>query len=292
MSLSASLPLETELARVARAIEGTLDELLPKPRGAEARLHEAMRYAALAEGRRLRGFLAVESGRLLGVDERAMLRVAAAIECLHTRALLHEDLPALDDNDNRRKQPATHKAFDEATAILAGNALMTLAISILVSQRTCADPFIRCTLAARMADAAGHTGLVGGEMIGRSAGEAITDIGTLTRLQRMKTGSLIALSCESGAIMARAGDDLVQALNGYAHDLGLALQIVDELEQTGGAAPSEPGANASFVSILGPERARSQAGLLAQQAVRHLDLFDEKAKPMRDVASFVVQGRL
>ncbi len=283
----ASLPLESELSRIARAIDDTLMSILPTPQGAEMRLLEAMRYAALADSKRLRGFLAVQSGRLFGMDERAMLRVAAALECLHTYALVHDDLPAIDDEDERRGQPATHKAYDEATAILAGDALVTLSFAVLASPHTCPDPFGRCALVTRAAEAVGHAGMVGGQMIHLSYADEGIDIGTLTRLQRMKTGSLIAFACEAGPLMARASEELLHAMSGYAHDLGLAFQIRHDIRRE--SATREESSRASFASIMGMDRAQDQAELLARQAVRHLDLFDEKADPLRHAADFVVK---
>ncbi len=311
MPQTAPVSLDTELQRVTRAVDATLMALLPTAQGPEARLLEAMRYLAIGAGSHWRGFLAVQSGHMFGVDERAMLRVAAAIECLNACVNAHCALPAFGQTAPEDGQPPAHEAFDEAAAVLAGNGLMTLAYSILSSVRTCPDPFVRCSLVAHLADASGHAGLVGGQMIQRAAQDQETDIGTIIRLQRMKAGSLIAFCCESGALMARAGDDLVQAVNGYAHDLSLAMQIMDDLrdensgdnnsgdnpaEADDSAAGSGPdprilSGKATFVSVLGPERARSQAALLARQAIRHLDLFDEKADPLRQVAEFVLEHR-
>ena len=158
-------PIEPAFAESASFVEATLDALLPKPSGPESRLMEAMRYATMGGGKRLRAFLVLQSGRLFGVDRRALGRVAAAVECLHAYSLVHDDLPAMDDDDMRRGKPSLHKAFDEATAILAGDALLTLAFGLIASPEAHGDPFVRCELVARLAFAAGHSGMVGGQMM-------------------------------------------------------------------------------------------------------------------------------
>lgn len=286
-------PLGHEMARVTRAVDATLMTLLPKAQGAEVKLLEAMRYAVLESKERIRSFLAVQSGRLFGVDERAILRIAAAIECLHTSSQIHKALPALAERSVNTAPEPTHKAFDEGTAILAGDALQTLCFSILSSDRTSPDPFVRCEMIARLSAAAGHSGMVGGQMIDFAFAGREADIGTITRLQRMKTVALISFSCETGAVMTRAGEDLTSAMTGYAHDLGLAYQIVKDLE-TLEAKPnpsksmSLEGSSTTLISVMGAERARSQADLLARQAISHLDLFDDKADFLRRIAEFVV----
>ncbi len=304
-------PFASEMAQLAQAVEETLKELLPRPQGPEAPLLEAMRYAVLTGGNRLRAFLVCQSGRLFGADERTMLRIAAAVECLHTHALIHDDLPSMGAGRRRRSRPMTHQAFDEATAILAGNALLALSFSILSSPKTCPDPFTRGALISHMGDAIGHGGMIGGQMIDFACRDQDMDIGTLTRLQRMKTGALIAFSCETGPLVVRANEDLAGAMNGYAHDLALALQIMDDLtdyaapgtapatlgqeaESAASAAPPivETPGRATFLPVLGEARARHQASLLTSQAIRHLDVFDEKADPLRRLAGFVIgEGR-
>ncbi len=288
--------LDRALAASAAEIDEAMGDLLPEPSGPEARVHEAMRYAALGGGKRLRPFLALQSGALFGVKPELMRRVAGAVECVHVYSLVHDDLPAMDDDDVRRGKPATHKEFDEAAAILAGDALLTLAFEILAHEDTHDDPYIRAKLIGRLAWAAGAHGMVAGQMIDLAVEGAGADIGTVTRLQRLKTGELIAFACEAGAIMGRASRDARLALEGYAHDLGLAYQMIDDLldvqgdENAAGKALRKDAARgkATFVGILGPARARAQAELLAGQAARHLDLFDEKADLLRALADFVV----
>jgi farnesyl diphosphate synthase len=258
-----------------------------------------MRYSALAPGKRLRPLLVLASARLFGVARRSALQVAAAIEMVHAYSLIHDDLPAMDNSDLRRGRPTCHKAFDEATAVLAGDGLLTMAFEVLSHPDTHGDPKVRCELVAALAMAAGGAGMVGGQMIDLIAETQTLDIGAITRLQRMKTGALIAFSCEAGAILAKAPPELHQALRGYAHDLGLAFQIADDLldvegsmNETGKPVGADAAAGkATFVSILGVERARAQAEVLVDQAVAHLDLFEQRAELLRQVARFVIDRR-
>ena len=292
-------PFATALADAAKLTDETLDRLLPVPPGLEARVIEAMRYAAIAPGKRLRPFLVLASARLFGVSQRSALQVAAAIELVHSYSLVHDDLPAMDNSDLRRGRPTAHKAFDEATAVLAGDGLLTRAFEVLAEPDTHGDPGVRCELVRTLAQAAGASGMVGGQMIDLIAENRTLDIGSITRLQRLKTGALIAFSCKSGAILGKASADVRLALRGYAHDLGLAFQIADDLLDVEGSA-GETGkpvgqdaaaGKATFVSILGVERARDQADALVRQAVAHLDLFEDRADLLRQAARFVVERR-
>ena len=302
--MTESLWLDTATVDEAAAVtvkltDSIIDGLLRVPSGIEARVYEAMRYSALAPGKRLRPLLVLASARLFGVDRRSALQVAAAIEMVHAYSLIHDDLPAMDDSDLRRGRPTCHKAFDDATAVLAGDGLLTMAFEALSHPDTHGDPAVRCELVAALAAAAGGAGMVGGQMIDLIAETQILDIGAITRLQRMKTGALIAYSCEAGAILAKAPLELRLALRGYAHDLGLAFQIADDLldvegsaEETGKPVGADAAAGkATFVSILGVKRARAQAELLINQAVAHLDLFEQRAELLRQVARFVIDRR-
>ena len=287
------------LAEAAELTDIVLDRLLVAPPGLEARVYEAMSYAALAPGKRMRPFLVLAGARLFGVARRCALQVAAAIEMVHAYSLVHDDLPAMDNSDLRRGRPTCHKEFDEATAVLAGDGLLTAAFGVLADPDTHGDPAVRCELVAALAAAAGAAGMVGGQMIDLIAEHQNLDIGAITRLQRMKTGALIAFSCEAGAILATAPNELRLALRGYAHDLGLAFQIADDLLDVEGSA-AETGkpvgadaaaGKATFVSILGVTRARAQAELLVRQAVAHLDLFEQRAELLREAARFVITRR-
>ena len=283
-------------AVATRLTDGLIERLLAVPEGLEARVYEAMRYSALAPGKRLRPLLVLAGARLFGVARGSALQVAAAIEMVHAYSLIHDDLPAMDNSDLRRGRPTCHKEFDDATAVLAGDGLLTMAFEVLAHPDTHGDPAVRCGLVAALARAAGGAGMVGGQMIDLIAERQTLDIGAITRLQRMKTGALIAFACEAGAILAKAVGEPRMALHGYAHDLGLAFQIADDLLDVEGSA-TETGkpvgadaaaGKATFVSILGVERARAQAGLLVDQAVAHLDLFEQKADLLRQVARFVI----
>jgi farnesyl diphosphate synthase len=287
------------LTHAAEMTDAALGRLLQVPSGLEARVAEAMRYAALSPGKRLRPFLVLAGARLFGVARHCALHAAAAVEMVHAYSLVHDDLPAMDDSDLRRGRPTCHKMFDEATAVLAGDGLLTAAFGVLAHPDTHADSAVRCELVAALAAAAGTAGMVGGQMIDLIAEKQRLDIGAITRLQRMKTGALIAFSCEAGALLAKAPTESRLALRGYAHDLGLAFQIADDLLDVEGSA-AETGkpvgadaaaGKATFVSILGIERARAQAGVLVRQAVAHLDLFAGRAEPLREAARFVITRR-
>jgi farnesyl diphosphate synthase len=294
-----SATVDEAAAVTVRLTDSVIDGLLKAPPGLEARVYEAMRYSALAPGKRLRPLLVLASARLFGVARGSALQVAAAIEMVHAYSLIHDDLPAMDNSDLRRGRPTCHKAFDDATAVLAGDGLLTMAFEVLSHPDTHGSPSVRCELVAALATAAGAAGMVGGQMIDLIAETTTLDIGAITRLQRMKTGALIAFACEAGAILAKAPHELRQALRGYAHDLGLAFQIADDLldvegsaEETGKPVGADAVAGkATFVSILGVERARAQAELLVGQAVAHLDLFEQRAELLRQVARFVIDRR-
>ncbi|NTU76609.1 MAG: polyprenyl synthetase family protein [Alphaproteobacteria bacterium] len=296
---SVSPPLAAAMAHAATAVTETLERVLPKSDFVEAKLFESMRYGVLNGGKRLRPFLVLSAAQLFGVSESCALRAAAAIECVHCYSLIHDDLPAMDNSDLRRGKPTVHKQYDEATAILAGDALLTLAFEILTDPRTHEDPKVRCNLVTALAKASGASGMVGGQMLDLVAETTELDIGAITRLQRMKTGELIAVSTEAGGILGKASIQHINALRAYAHDLGLAFQIIDDLldaegteEETGKPVGHDAEAGkATFVTILGPERARHQAHLLSEQAIRHLSLFDGRAKNLEDVARFVVDRK-
>lgn len=289
--------LSTMLADNAAAVEEVLDELLVLENVPEARLTEAMRYASLGGGKRIRPFLVKATADLFNVADSCAYRTAAAVEMVHCYSLVHDDLPAMDDDDLRRGQPTCHKKFDEATAILAGDALLTKAFEILANAQTHSDSAVRCELVTSLAKAAGNLGMVGGQMLDLLGETTHLEMTEITRLQRMKTGALIAVSCEAGAVLGKAPWQLRNALMAYAHDIGLAFQITDDLLDVTGdeeavgkrtGKDAEAG-KATFVSLLGIDRARSQADLLAEQAIEHLDPFAEKADPLRALARFIVE---
>jgi farnesyl diphosphate synthase len=296
---SISPSLAAAMSQIAAAVTETMERILPKSDFPEQKLFDAMRYSVLAGGKRLRPFLVMSTSGLYGVDEDCALRAAAAIECLHCYSLVHDDLPAMDNADLRRGQPTTHIKFDEATAVLAGDALLTIAFEILADPRTHEDPNVRCQLVAALARASGANGMIGGQMLDLIAETTQFDIGAITRLQRMKTGELIACATEMGGILGKAPIAHLSALRAYAHDLGLAFQIIDDLldaegteEETGKSVGRDAEAGkATFVTILGHERARQQAKLLSEQAIQHLSVYEGRAKNLEDVARFVVDRK-
>lgn len=292
-------PLDQAFAETVSFTDATLEALLPKPSGPEIRLLEAMRYATLTGGKRLRAFFVLQSGNLFGVDRGALGRVAIAVECLHAYSLVHDDLPAMDDDDLRRGKPSLHKAFDEATAILAGDALLTLAFGLIASPNAHGDPFVRCELISRLSAATGHAGMAGGQMMDIAFEGQAPPLPEITRLQRMKTAALITFCCEAGAIMGKASVRALHALSAYGQEVGLAYQIADDLldmegteEEAGkGVGKDAARGKATVVSALGSERARAQAQALTSQAIAHLELFGDKADLLRDAAKFSVNRR-
>jgi farnesyl diphosphate synthase len=291
--------LQDALAENGRAVEEMLGRLLPLEDTPEARLMEAMRYSSLGGGKRIRPFLVLSGAALFNVDRTCALRAAAAVEMVHCYSLIHDDLPAMDDDDLRRGRPTCHIKFDEATAILAGDALLTKAFEVLADPKTHADPQVRSDLVLGLARAAGNEGMVGGQMLDLLAEKTSLNIPEITRLQRMKTGMLISISCEAGAILGRAHEAPRHALRAYAHDLGLAFQIADDLLDVEGTEAEvgkktnkdSAAGKATFVKLLGLERAREHAQLLAQQATQHLEIFEEKGEPLKQLAQFVIKRR-
>ncbi len=295
----APIDLHREMSRAAATVEQALDILLPPVEGAEGRLAEAMRYATLGGGKRLRAFLVMESAALFGVSETCAARVAASVEMLHAYSLVHDDLPAMDDDDLRRGKPSTHKAFDEATAILAGDALQCRAFEILGEHDTHSDSQVRCELVMALGSAAGARGMAGGQMIDMLAEGETLDAPAVTRLQSLKTGRLIQYSAESGAILGRVTPQQRHLLAAYGRDLGAAFQIADDLLDVEGteteigktAGKDAAAGKATMVAVLGVELARAHADMLAKQAADHLDGFGKRAENLRALAAFVVARR-
>ncbi len=284
------------LTLAAEQVEATLLKLLPVAVDLEQQVIDAMEYALMVGGKRIRPFLVMESAKLFGVGQTSALRVAAAVECVHTYSLIHDDLPCMDDDDMRRGQPAVHIKFDEATAVLAGDALLTLAFEILADEKTHSDARVRCELISFMAKALGVNGMVGGQMFDLLAENQKLDKIRITRLQRMKTGALIVFSGKAGAILGKAEEKRRQAIKGYCHDMGLAFQIADDLldqegrtEDIGKTAGKDAAAGkATLVSLSGPDQARMQADMLIDQALHHLDVFGTKAENLRILAKFII----
>ncbi len=289
--------LSAELDRVAREIDAEFDLLLALPGDARDRLYEAMRHAAIGGGKRLRPLLLIATASLFNVDRYAMLRAAAAIESIHVYSLIHDDLPCMDDDDMRRGKPTVHRAYGEATAVLAGDSLHALAFEILASTDTHSDPFVRSELIATLALASGPDGMAGGQMMDLAAETSDFDLATVTRLQALKTGALISASVEMGAILGRLPPEGRTHLRGYARDIGLAFQIADDIldiegdEELAGKAlhKDDAAGKATFVSLMGLERAREQAALLVDQAVEHLSSYGKEADLLRAVAHYITE---
>jgi farnesyl diphosphate synthase len=285
------------LDQVRAEIDSFLAELLAVPPDPRARLYEAMRYSAIGGGKRLRPLLVLASAALFHTDRARAMRVAAAVECIHAYSLIHDDLPAMDDDDLRRGKPTLHKVHGEATAILAGDALHALAFEILADQATHEDPFVRTELIVELARAAGPAGMAGGQMMDLAAAQETLDLAAVTRLQQLKTGALIGFCLEAGAVMGRSPPELRLKLRGYARDVGLAFQIADDLldeegleEKTGKKVGKDRAkGKETFVTLLGRERARQQAGMLVAQAVEHLKSWGAEADLLRAIARFAVE---
>jgi farnesyl diphosphate synthase len=291
--------LESALNEAADAVNRTLDRLVSPVEGPERRVIDAMRYALMGGGKRIRPFLVLNGARLFDVPEVGALRTAAAVEMVHSYSLVHDDLPAMDNADLRRGRPSVHRQFDEATAILAGDGLLTQAFEVLAHEETHANPLVRSELVLALARAAGIGGMVGGQMIDLQAQHASFDLEAITRLQRMKTGAIIGFSCVAGAILAGAPPKQRRALQLYADDLGLAFQIADDLldVESSAAVTGKPvgqdqvAGKATFVAVLGVEEARRRAEAIAERAASHLGDFEERADLLRDMAQFVVTRR-
>ncbi len=293
-----ALPILTPaLEAIAADIDAAFDALLPVPVDGRARLYEAMRHAAIGGGKRLRPLLVTAAAALVHVDRARALRVGLAVECIHVYSLIHDDLPCMDDDDLRRGKPTVHKAFDECTAVLAGDSLHALAFEVLADPATHEDPFVRAELIAELARASGPAGMAGGQMMDLAAATATLDLPAVTRLQQLKTGALVGFCLEAGAIMGRVPPDGRARFRLYARDIGLAFQIADDLldvegeeAKTGKRVGKDADAGKeTFVSLLGPERARQQARLLVDQAIGHLEPWGAEADLLRAIARFSVE---
>lgn len=296
-SVAKSDLLNAAVREVGIAIDKAFDSLLPVPDDARARLYEAMRHAAIGGGKRMRPMLVKATADLFNVAAESAVRVGLAVECIHVYSLVHDDLPAMDNDDLRRGKPTVHKAFDEATAILAGDCLHDLAFEVLIDPRTHADPFVRCELVRALAVSSGPAGMAGGQMMDLEAEKSGFDLPTVTRLQQLKTGALIGFCVEAGAILGQIPPEGRTSLHGYARDIGLAFQIADDLLDVEGDAhlagkalgKDAAAGKETFVSLLGVERAREQARMLVDQAKAHLHGFGAEADLLRAIADYVVE---
>ncbi len=291
------LALKTAMDRISADIDQMFDHLLTVPADPRARLYEAMRHACIGGGKRLRPLLVRAAADLFHIDRLPALRVGVAIECIHVYSLIHDDLPCMDDDDMRRGKPTVHKAYDEATAVLAGDSLHALAFEVISDPETHADPFVRAELSLELARASGPVGMAGGQMMDLAAEGEDFDLAAVTRLQQLKTGALIGFCLEAGAILGHVPPEGRRVVRAYARDIGLAFQIADDLLDVEGAAEITGKAvgkdaaqgKATFVSLLGVERARQQAEMLVDQAIGHLAGFGPEASLLRSIARYVVE---
>ncbi|MDJ0276724.1 polyprenyl synthetase family protein [Sphingomonas sp. 2R-10] len=289
--------LNAALREISAEMDRQFDALLPVPGDPRANLYRAMRHAAIGGGKRLRPLLVFATARLFNVERVRAARASLAIECIHVYSLIHDDLPAMDDDDVRRGKPTVHKAYDEATAILAGDCLHALAFEILAHEATHSDPHVRIELIADLAHASGPSGMAGGQAMDLEAEDTSFDLNTVTRLQAMKTGALIACSVEAGAILGRVSAEQRTSLRGYARDIGLAFQIADDIldvvgdEAAVGKALRKDGeaGKETFLSLLGLDRAREQARRLVDQSIEHLRDFGPEADLLRAIARYVLE---
>jgi len=289
--------LKQALAAIQADVDAGFDALLPLPGDARDRLVEAMRYAAIGGGKRIRPLLLTATAEMLQVDRAMAVRASLAIEAIHVYSLIHDDLPCMDDDALRHGKATVHRAYDEATAVLAGDALHAFAFEVLADPALTGDPFTRAELVQCLATASGLSGMAGGQMMDIAAETSQFDLPTVTRLQQLKTGALLGAAVEMGAILGRLPTEGRTHLRGYARDIGLAFQIVDDLldhegdEAAAGKALRKDAAagKQTFVSLLGPERAREQARLLVDQAVAHVVQHGAEADTLRALARYIIE---
>jgi farnesyl diphosphate synthase len=292
-----SASLADESRRISLAVDDVFASYLADPGDGRDRLFAAMRHAALGGGKRLRPLLTVATARLFGIDEGRAVRAGTAIEAVHVYSLIHDDLPCMDDDDLRRGKPTVHKAFDEATAVLAGDCFHDLAFEIMADPATHEDPFVRSEMLLELSRASGLNGMGGGQMLDLAAEGQALDLPAITRLQQLKTGALIEYAVEAACIMGRLPDEARTPYRGYARNIGLAFQIADDLIDHSGDAEAagkrvgkdaEAG-KATFVSLMGEGRARQQCEALVTQGIEHLGNHDTEADLLRAIARYIME---
>ena len=289
--------LKNALDRIQRDVDSAFDAYLPVPDDTRASLVEAMRYAAIGGGKRVRPLLLVETAALYGADRDAAVAAGCAVEAIHAYSLVHDDLPCMDDDALRHGKPTVHKAFDEATAVLAGDSLHALAFDILTRDSVSTDPFVRAELVSILARASGHEGMAGGQVMDMAADHNTYDLTQITRLQQLKTGALLSASVEMGAALARVPGEGRTGLRAYARDIGLAFQIADDLldvegdeAKAGKALRKDAGqGKATFVTLMGVDKARAQARMLVEQAAGHLASYGADAELLIALARYIVE---
>ncbi len=290
------LELEQALLNSSKQISSMLDELLPIANGSAIdNLLNAMRYSTLSDGKRIRPFLTLEISKILDVNPINSMRVASAIEIIHSYSLIHDDLPSIDNDDIRRGKQSCHKAFGEATAILAGDALLTYAFEIITNEKTHPDPAIRCELSQIISKASGYNGIVGGQIMDiYSENKLMTELEIIT-LQRMKTGALFSASCESACILGKTSEEERLSIMEYSNNIGLAFQIMDDIldicgdpKKTGKSNGKDITAKkATLPSIWGLDKSKNYIEELINNSIENISIFGQKAKLLKDLSIFV-----
>lgn len=291
--MKADAMLAEALTAIGRDVDAMFDALLP----AEGTLGAAMRHAAIGGGKRLRPLLLTATAAMHGVDRTQALRAAVAIEAIHAYSLIHDDLPCMDDDAIRHGKPSTHKAFGEAMAVLAGDALQSFAFEVLADPASSGDPFVRAEMVQVLACSAGAGGMVGGQVLDIEGEGKSLDLAAITRLQQLKTGALLSAAVEMGAVLGRLAPEGRVHLRGYARDIGLAFQIADDLldhsgdaEKAGKALRKDAEAGKqTFVGLQGEARARAQASMLSDQAIAYLGSYGQEADLLRALARYIVE---
>ena len=284
---------------ISKLTESEIDKILPIVEGSESRLYEAMRYSSMSGGKRVRPLLVVACGDLFDVDRDKLIRVAAAVELIHTYSLIHDDLPAMDNDEMRRGKPTCHIKFDEATAILAGDALLTLGFEVLADPKVHPSADIRIRLIAELSSAVGPRGMVGGQMLDLLSNKIKFTKSEVLRLQSLKTGALIEFSCKAGAILSGVGSSETEKLASFARDLGLIYQFTDDLldvdstlKETGKMVNKDADlGKATIVSLFGKKGARKEVNFLEERALKNLEIFQEKGEVLGALLKFVVNRR-
>lgn len=292
-----SLTLEEAIQDTVEKVEEELQELLRSPEGPESHLYKAMRYACFNGGKRLRPFLLVTTADMFDVDEKESIKVSAAVEMIHAYSLIHDDLPCMDNSDLRRGKPSCHKEFDEATAILAGDALQAYSFEVLTHEETHSDPKIRAHLTFKLAQAVGQKGMVGGQMLDLKDDKSEFDAHMLTRMQHLKTGALINFCGQAGCILGYASKAKRYAIQAYMQDLGLAYQITDDLLDIYGSSQKtgktqgqdERNGKITYISAMGEEKARLHLKMLKEQSIEHLEIFGREANLLREFVHYILE---
>lgn len=288
--------LTTRLNETRLFIDNIFNQLLTLPQTKERRVIEAMRYSAIGGGKALRPFLVLTVSDMLGVDKKRALYVAAALEMVHTYSLIHDDLPAMDNDVLRRGKPTNHVQFDEATAILAGDALLTKAFETLSDRQTHPDGAVRCKLVNALAKAAGTNGMIGGQMIDLIGEQTALTLEEIERMQAMKTGALLKYACTAPAMMTSVSGEVMKALETYAGAMGLLFQITDDIldvegdTKTVGKTVGKDTAvhKSTFISVLGMDEAKLMTKALAQKAIDAVQIFGSKSRTLIEVIDFIL----